>query len=82
MQVVRVYRYGEVNEGVKNHYRQILEGIKFMVRRTLRDYIRGVSPYLTKAKKRKVKDRNESICLSCNKETCEKGMCEKFRKKN
>lgn len=53
-----------------------------MVRRTSREYIRGVSPYETKAKEKKVKDKNESVCLNCDKEECKRGVCEKFRKKN
>ena len=53
-----------------------------MVRRTSREYIRGVSPYERKGKEKKVKDRNESVCLNCDKEECKRGVCEKFRKKN
>ena len=36
-----------------------------MVRRTSIAYIKGVSPYETKAKEKKVKDKNESVCLTC-----------------
>ena len=53
-----------------------------MVRRTSTAYIRGVSPYETKGKEKKVKDRNESVCLNCDKEECKREVCEKFRKKN
>ena len=53
-----------------------------MVRRTSRDYIKGVSPYVTKAKEKKVKDKQEYICLNCDKENCKEGICEKFRKKS
>ncbi len=51
-----------------------------MVRRTSREYIRGVSPYERKGKEKKVKDRNESVCLNCDKEECKRGYCEKMKR--
>lgn len=53
-----------------------------MVTLKARDYIRGVSPFQEKAKKRKPvkEDPKVDICLECDKEDCKKGYCERMKR--